>query len=95
VSSALVDDSMAERKEQAWSWVWSPRLVEEARDMVALGADADAAPVGDRLAVEARGEGFEHFAFAPGEAGDGLPVLPRLLAPAAGEAEQLGDLLDR
>jgi hypothetical protein len=39
-------------------------LVENAGDVVALGADAHPESLGDRLAVEARGEGFEHLKFA-------------------------------
>jgi hypothetical protein len=46
--------------------------------------------LGDRLAVEARAEQLEYLALARGEAGDGLALRARLLAPVAGEAVQLG-----
>src|SRR3954447_25842631 len=91
--SWLVDESVAEGKENGLELRVDAELVEDACDVVALGADADPEPVGDRLAVEARGEGLEHLAFAVRQAGNRLTVLALLLAAVAGEPEQLDDLV--
>src|SRR3954449_2572675 len=91
--SRRVDESVAEGEENGLELRVDAELVEDACDVVALGADGDAEPVGDRLAVEARGEGVEHLAFAVRQAGDRLTVLALLLAAVAGEPEQLADLV--
>src|SRR5678815_1698697 len=91
--SRLIDESIAEGEENGLELRVDAELVEDARDVVAFGADADPEPVGDRLAVEARGEGFEHLAFAERQAGDRLTLLALLLAAVAGEPEQLDDLV--
>src|SRR4051794_25299075 len=70
-------------------------LREDVRDVVALGAERDVEALGDRLAVEAVGERLEHFALAPGQLLDRLPVGALLLAPVALVAQELHHLIER
>ena len=58
VASWLVDESVAEGDENGLELRVDAELVEDACDVVALGADADPEPVGDRLAVEAQRRGL-------------------------------------
>src|SRR5690348_7105622 len=91
--SWCIDEPIAEGEEHGLELRMDAELVEDACDMVALGTGADPEPLRDRLAVETRGEGFEHLPFAVRQAGNRLTVLALPLAAVVGEPEQLDDLV--
>ena len=68
-------------------------LVQDARDMVALGSERDVQAIRDGLAIEPLGQRLEQLLLTRRQPFDRLPVHPFPLAPAAREAQQVGKLV--
>ena len=83
---------MAHGEDEGLQLGMHPKLCQDARYVVALGADAYVEPLGASLAVEALGDGLQDLLFPGCEECYGPAGLVPLFSLVSGEAEQLHNL---
>src|SRR3954454_12478791 len=85
---ADLDDPVAQGENQRLQLRVDAELAEDVGDVVALSADTDVQPAGDRLVAEPFGHGLQDLALPRRERLERGAVLVLLLAPVTGEPQQ-------